>query len=39
MPESHKISAHDEAKYVESGKLLLKGEVRELALVPLVAVV
>lgn len=37
MPEFYLINPHDEAKYIESGWLLLHGQVRDLAWAPLVA--
>jgi MFS family permease len=39
MPEYSAINSNDEAKYVDSGWRLLKGEVRDLAWGPLVALV
>ena len=39
MPAYSEINAFDEAKYIESGRLLLVGELRELAWGPLVALV
>lgn len=38
MPDFAGINPHDEAKYVESGWLLLHGQIRDLAWAPLVAV-
>lgn len=37
MPDFASINPHDEAKYVESGWLLLHGQIRDLAWAPLVA--
>ncbi|MGA9533385.1 MAG: hypothetical protein WBR18_11770 [Anaerolineales bacterium] len=37
-PHYSSINAHDEAKYIESGRLLLRGEVRDLVWGPLVAI-
>ncbi len=39
MPAYSEINPFDEAKYIESGRLLLAGELRELAWGPLVALV
>lgn len=39
MPDIHQINPYDEAKYVESGRLLTKFEIRELSWGPIVAVV
>ncbi len=39
MPTYAEINAFDEAKYIESGRLLLAGELRELSWGPLVALV
>lgn len=39
MPAYSEINAFDETKYIESGRLLLAGELRELAWGPLVGVV
>jgi len=39
MPTYSGINAYDEAKYIESGRLLLKGEIRNLAWGPIVALV
>ena len=39
MPAYGEINAFDEAKYIESGRLLLRGELRELTWGPLVALV
>ena len=39
MPAITSINVNDEAKYVESGRLLLRGEIRDLSWGPLVALV
>ena len=39
MPSFNEINPYDEAKYIESGRLLLRGEIRNLSWGPLVALI